>query len=256
MAEEAFRQQHDAMMRWLDPLPPPHCGWLAASELARAAHGEPDTADPALVEAANYIQALAACTTDDERVAVKTRWPAIAAAQQIFECGRPRQWELESWILAGETDDQIGTRCGLSSQTVAAYSVLFFERRSYLDDPEFLSQKLFGPAFCLKFRNDQIGEFWGWVGLCGGPVHLKTFLDTFYAAWRPGEPAVLGIYLQPDTPAPLSMKAMVATHVLPENHDTAVAWISFHLRLMAAEAMPDPRQSEVAFLRLKQDLVR
>jgi hypothetical protein len=257
MSHTAFRESFDRAMRWLAPLPPPHHRWIAATKVATAGADNLDLVDdPAVVEAVKYVRALGACTTDDESAAVQVRWPAIRTAQAIFEGDGPRRWALEAWILTAQPDDDIAARCGLSRHAVAAYEALFFARREYLSQPEWLAQKMFGPFMNLTFRNEEVSRFWAWVGLTGPRAALNKYIETFHSAWWPGVPAVLSLYLQPSTPASLSAKALVATHVLPANHNTAIAWAAFRLRLIESEGLPDPRQREVASLRLKQDLVR
>ncbi len=258
MSHAAFRRQFDAMLRWLSPLPPPHRRWIAATAMAEAAPDGLDTTDPAVVEAAKSLQALDSCDGDDERAAVRQRWPTISAAQAIFEGDGPRRWKLESWILTGESDREIADHCGVPPVVVAVYQELFFERRQYLDHldkREWLAQRMYGPYMGLTFRSEELGRFWAWAALTGGPAVLSSFLTAFDAARKVDTPPTLAAYLQPGLEISSSLQATVAVHVIPTNKDTAIAWAAFRVRLIEAEAMPDPRQREVALLRLNRDVV-
>ena len=121
--------------------------------------------------------------------------------------------------------------------------------------PGWLNRKLFPGWLWPTFRNDELSRLWLFVGLDGGPAVLDSFVKAFHAAWQIGTPPVLSVYIRRGSPLPVNMQAAVATCVLPANRATAGVWVAFHVRLMGAEAMSDPRQREVAFLRLRQDFV-
>ena len=261
MSRKAFRKSFDRAMRLLSPLPPPHHRWIAATAMVKAGVGELDTTDPVVAQAAEYLLAVAACTTGgeqaaDERAAVRERWLALSAAEDIFKVDDSRKWQLEAWLLTGLSDCEIADRCGLLPTVVGIYENLFFGRREYLDQPEWLAGKLFGRPLALTFRNEELGRFWAWAALTGGPAVLSSFSTAFDVAKKADTLPTLAVYLEPGLEISSSLQATVAVHVIPTNRDTAIAWAAFRVRLMEAEAMPDPRQREVAFLRLKQDFVR
>ena len=240
-------------MRWLAPLPPLDWRWHATCQ---AAHGVPvpsDLADFIDVDAVVYLKVLAACRTDDERAAVQARRPAFTEALTIYTGNDPQTWEIQSRLAAGATDAEIASRCGMDAAIVADFERFFWSVREFFDLPGWLYRKLFPGWLWPTFRDDELDRFWLFAALDGGAATLDIFIEAFHAAWKTGTAPVLSVYLQPNSPVPLNMQAAVATFVLPANQNTAEAWITSHLRLMQVEAMPDPRQSEIAFLRLRQD---
>ena len=119
-------EQFDRMLRWLSPLPTPWQRWKDAGGLDKADRAAKCKNDASVAAAVDYLDALACCTTDKEQAVVQQRWPHIAEARAIFDANDPRRWELEGYVLSGETDDEIAARLGLSPRTVATFVSLFF----------------------------------------------------------------------------------------------------------------------------------
>ena len=168
------------MLRWFSPLPTPWQRWKDAGGLDKADRDEQCRNDAAVAAAVDYLDALAHCTTDDERAAVQQRWPEIYEARAIFDADNPRRWELEGYVLSGETDEEIAARLGLSPRTVATLrlAVLRCCGISWLS-PCGWPTKMFGPDFMLTFETTSFSKFWAWVGICGGPACWRDPLPIF-----------------------------------------------------------------------------
>jgi hypothetical protein len=108
---------------------------------------------------------------------------------------------------------------------------------------------LVGPGVQSGFKDDEVGRFWTWMGLAGGPVILDQLITVFHAVHPSGQPARLSLYLQPDAGVPPEMQAAVATAILPQSDAVAQAFFESHLLLMQAKAAEDPDRA--AFLREK-----
>jgi hypothetical protein len=254
-ATRALEKTFDRGIRALAPLPKPWRRWEAATNLARGKPTEHQPTDLAVVAATKYLRALASCATDDERVAVETRWPVISQAKAIFERDDPRRWEVEAWIMCGQSDREVANRCGLSPAVVAMYEKLFFARREFLRDPEQLAQKLFGPSVFLNFRNEELGRFWSWAGLTAPTAVLVKLIESFHAVWRADTPPTLSAYLRSDDLVPLKVQAFVATHVLSNNVKAAPIFFHTHMGLIEAECEFDPARKEEKINQLKRTMV-
>ena len=103
------------MMRWLAPLPPLDWRWQAACQAAQGAPVASDLVGFIDLEAVAYLKVLAACATDEERVAVQAQWPAIAEALNVFKQDDPRRWEIQVRLVAGQTNAEIASRCGIDA---------------------------------------------------------------------------------------------------------------------------------------------
>jgi hypothetical protein len=251
LAEEEF----DEAMRWLSPLPNFARRWEEAARLVKVKPGERQCNDAAVAAAAEYLDALARCTTDHERAAVQRQSPEITEARAIFDADNPCRWELEAYLLSGESDEEVAARLGLSPHTVATFVSLFCAMRDFVDQPEWLASKMFGCAFTLHFRDNQLREFWAWVGICGGPVLLKRVIAEFHAAWQPGTPTTLSAYLRADAPVSLSAQALVASLILPSNAKTAPILFETHLGLIEADRLNDPARKKEKIDQLKRTMI-
>ena len=238
-ARQIPEEELERMLRWLSPLPTPWQRWKDAGGLDKADRNEQCGNGADVAAAVDYLDALARCNTDRERATVQRRWPEISEARAIFDADNLCRWELEGYLLSGQSDKEVASRLALSPRTVATYVSLFFDLRAFVDEPEWLASKMFGSAFTLSFRDDQLQQFWAWIGICGGPVMLKKFVSEFHAAWRPSTPPLLSVYLAPDAPVALNMQALVASFILPSNAKTAPILFETHLGLIEADRETD-----------------
>jgi hypothetical protein len=236
-------------------LPNPWQRWKDAADLAKVDRNERHGKDADVVAAADYLDALARCTTDDEQAEVRERWPEISQASDIFVADSLERWELEGHILAGASDDDIAQRVGLSPRTIATYASLFCAMRDFVDEPEWLATKLFGYPLALYFRENQLREFWAWIGICGGPVMVSRFVSDFRATWQPGTPPLLSVYLRADAPVSLSLQAFVAIKLLPGNAKTVPILFETHLGLIEAERETDPARKKEKLDQLKRTMI-
>ena len=90
------------------------------------------------------------------------------------------------------------------------------------------------------FADHEVRALWAALGYHDGPVALDAFIDAFHAAWRPGEPATLSVYLRPDNGVDPRIKAGVASQVLPHYGAAGKAWCEIRLQQMEADAAADP----------------
>jgi hypothetical protein len=251
-SQQITEEQFAEAIRWLDPLPSPARRWEQAARLAKLKRSQRHCDNPDVAAAAEYLAALACCTTGKQRAAVQQRWPEISQASAIFQASDPARWRLEAWILHDFTDREIAARCELTPGIVRIYANLFFAMRDYLHRPEDLAQKLFGAAINLSFRNDELARLWHYLGLAAPTADLVQFVDSFIAAWQPGTPPTLSVYLSETAPVPLDMQALVAQYFLANNAKAAPVHAHWRFALIAAVREPDPKRQQ----EMKDDLQR
>ena len=154
--------------------------------------------------------------------------------------------------LAGRSDGRGDRRqCGLHPDIIAWYEQVFFAVRACRRAEKYLLFRVVGDGVQRGFRDEEVGNFWAWVTLGGGPLVVEDVIRAFHAARQPGEPAALSIYLRPGTEP--GLQATVASMVLPSN---SPAWTEANLRLREADAAVDPDHRAVLRERARDWLVR
>ncbi len=191
--------------------------------------------DPAIVDCAAYLGAVADAHDEQKQAAVRHQWPWLAAAHAIAEQDDPRRWEVEARLLTGQTDADIGARCGLPPDVVKCYETVFFSVRSRLGARMWVCNQVIGDGPRRGFRDDELGLLWAAFGYHGGVPVLDALVNAFYATWRPTEPATIEIYFRDECPASLKMKAVIAAYSVPSNVRTAMKFTTLHRRLQKIE---------------------
>jgi hypothetical protein len=127
-----------------------------------------------VVKAAGYLRALQSCDDDRERVA--QRWPDLHRARLLAEAGGPPAWEVQSWLLAGQGDEQVAGLCGLPARVVAAYEALFFNVRARLSARDWVLSRAIWGGHPLSMTMPDLGVVLRSIGYFGGPLVLEVML--------------------------------------------------------------------------------
>lgn len=232
-----------------DPTLPLDWRALDGSRLARGQALQWDDPDD------TYVVAYAAYL--DAKEAPETTPPdaAIYGACQLAEDDGPMQWEIQARLLAGQTDEQISGLCGLPADVIGAYEQVFFSVRDRKGATSHLLIRTVGEAMHVGFQDDQIRNLWCWLALAGGPVIVDVFVDALRAVRQPDQPPRLRDYLRPNTDIDPRMQGLVATSILSVSQFTAQMWMACRLRLMEADALPDPDRRAVLHEQVRSYLV-
>lgn len=125
---------------------------------------------------------LDACETLSDLRKVKKDWPTMFAAFEI--AGEPidssRRETIEMLVLAGLPASQIGPLVQLDQAVIAAYERLFFNVRSALKSPDYITSQVIrlrgcDASSCSSRLKRQIAHF-------GGPKIAHTLIDLFCPA--------------------------------------------------------------------------
>ncbi len=193
--------------------------------------------EPGVAEYAGYLRSLDAtkgkrrCSGDQER------WAAIAVAHQLAQRNDPLQWEVEARLLAGQSDDEIGQRCGLPTDVVQQFERLFFNVRESLHAWIYIMKHAIGFGHLVGLGDHELNRLWRASAYFGGVLILDTLVDTFRAVWDPAEPATISVYFRDDSPASLNLLASIAVTAIPHNAETDVVFMALHAQLLEAESV-------------------
>jgi hypothetical protein len=176
-----------------DPWKRPERRWLRCRYLIH--HGRrPSTADddPMTWAAWRYFRGLGHCRDVLGRARLGRRFPAVAEAHNFYTSAEPlARAELEARLLAGEVDEAVGPKVGLSAAAVAAYHALWFSVRPCLQ----AGGHIFGVVLGGKVRQGMRPD---------DPELLKVY---GYALGARGVDAVLGYLRDPPGRARLPGRA-------------------------------------------------
>lgn len=132
---------------------------------------------PALGVAVLFLRADARCRSDRDRARLQERLPALLEARRLAEEDAPLAWEVRARVLAGQTDDEIAGRCGVSPDTIHLYEALHFNVRDRLDAPDWVASRVIGPGLWRGFTGEEMGKLWMAVGFYGGPLALDAVIE-------------------------------------------------------------------------------
>jgi len=236
-----------------DPFCPPSWRHEDACRLASGREPHWSRNDAATREYAEYLRALDAAKPRADRKAIERGWPGIGEADELYQDNGPRRWHVQARLLMGEGDPEIGRRCLLPSHVVQRFESLHFSVRHCLESYGYIVQRVIGGLDGLG--EEQLDRLWMAFAYFGGAPILDSLVDVFLAAWRPGEPATVGVYFREGSSAPLEMQAAIAAHLIPDSEDTKRAFMRMHLQLREIEALGPRAGAAVAKDRLMVETV-
>ena len=212
--------------------------------------------EPAILEYAAYLRGMDAAHDDAEKATVKQRWSALAAAHRIAQQNDPKRWEIEARLLANQSDEEIAAKCNLPPEVVSQYEAMFFDVRCRLGAWVWISMTVIGDGLWDGFRDDELGRLWRALGFNGGTAIVDALTTAFHAVWLPGEPATISVFFRERCPASLELKALIASHAIPFNEETAVEYMKIHAQLRKNKKTLSPHAAAVANAKLKEKTVQ
>ncbi|MCY2987813.1 MAG: hypothetical protein NTY19_08120 [Planctomycetota bacterium] len=202
--------------------------------------------EPGVAEYTGYLRSLDATKAKRRRSGDQERWAAIAAAHEFAQRNDPLRWEVEARLLAGQSDDEIGRRCGLPTDVVQQFERLFFNVRESLDARNYILVHAIGFGHLVGLGDQELNRLWRKYAYAGGVVVLDALVEAFHAAWNPAEPATISVYFRDDSPASVSLLANIAVNSIPRNAETDAVFQVLHVRLREAEsAKPEGRAARL-----------
>ena len=187
-----------------------------------------------------------------QRKAASAETEVLDQAFRVYREDGPLRWELEARVLAGQSDDEIGSHFDLHPHVIACYEGLFYDVRSRLGPTMIcLRHYIIGPGYGVPLQKEQVRELSAHEALRGGLAALDDVVKEFHRARRSRGPATLSVYFRRGVP--LDLQATVASYLMPpEAYDWSV---DFHRRLLWAETK-DQEQAEKIVLGVYRSKVR
>ncbi len=195
-----------------NPFQPPARRWLRCQYLLERRRS-PSLDEEGLVHmACDYCRQLRRCRSEYQRWGLACCYPALAQAHRFWhEATALQRAELEARLLAGQSDESIAARCGLSAAAVHSFHDLFFSVRPHLEAELYIFEMAIGPKTHQGLRPDDHDILLKLAGYTMGCLAVDRLLAYF------AEPPVVPTSLASlDTPAleTLRQKLVVRAWIL------------------------------------------
>jgi hypothetical protein len=177
-----------------DPFVPPARRYLRSRYLLD--HGHTPSVpgdDEKTIQCWVYLRELSHCSDDSQREQLSRCFQPVAGAHRLFTQSQGlERWELEARLLAGQSDDEIATRCQIPAPVIGEFHELFYSVRPFLKATNYIYNIVLGGK-C--YPNVEPGD-------------NETVLKIFgYAMGGPGVDAVLD-YLRNPSVVPSSLDGL------------------------------------------------
>jgi hypothetical protein len=130
------------------------------------------------------------------------------------------RWAIEARILARQTNDEIAQCCGCTPETIETYEALFFNVRSRLDFPDFITTNVVDVSPVGDSQCPSVGSLWKLFAYLGGP-HVLNFAMSGFQETGAGNGALdVSACLKDLGMNVLALKAAVAALTVPVDKRT------------------------------------
>ena len=165
-----------------NPFRPVDWRWERARQLASGRSPRCRWDDKITLAASRFLRDQERTADEASGTGLVDRDREILGALQIRR-GVPRLfWELEARILAGQSDEEIGSRLGVPGSVVEAYESLFFSVREKLHASDWVMCHVIGPKVYERLSEQDIDIIWKLWAYRGGPLVLDGLIATHDAA--------------------------------------------------------------------------
>jgi hypothetical protein len=129
-----------------------------------------------LVEVVAYLRAMQRCKDDRGRARVAARYSEIDQARRFAEAGGQALWEVQARLLAGQSDDEIATLCGLSPGAVNRFESLFYAVRERIEAHDWVLTRAIRPGMRYLSTPPDLATTWRQFGYYAGPLVLDVVI--------------------------------------------------------------------------------
>ena len=152
-----------------------------------------------------------------ERPRLAEAEPAIYWALKIHEDNSLPRWAIEAYLLARETDLEIGFQVGLPAEVVEAYEALFYCVREKLQHSGYVMHVAIGDAIHQGLGEADVDLLWRWAGYAKGPyaVDMLVSLASRSDQDRPDSPGAVRSAWKQTAYDVTAMKACLAAVSMP-----------------------------------------
>jgi len=213
----------------------PYWRWQAALDEVNSPSKRKTTPEPEIAELMAYL-----------RGDPGPRRSVIDAARKIFEEDGLLRAEQEGRILAGQTDEEIASRCDLPVEVVTTYEEMFFFVRRYHRATDWLLSRTNERTRWYGYLNHQLRQLWAWFAIGGGPIILDYMIGAYRAVAGSITTPRIDLYFSKKSPLDLNVQGSIALFTIPVDWDPM-----WHVELgvrwdeIAAIQDPDLRQEKL-----------
>lgn len=208
--------------------------------------------------AAQYIMRYREAETAYAKAALADKYPDMFWAHHIFlQDAHPTKYAIEAYLLARETNAQVGFRCNADPSIVRAYEAVFFNIRHKLRHPAYVINVVLGSAVHRGITDRQYDLMWKLYAYMGGPYVLDMMIQKLPApAWAPDSNAVPSFW-QDVAVASMRMKAAQSSVAVPVNNQNHLAILDLYNKYVEIERTTESQgQAKEAVLENIQAMMR
>ena len=147
----------------------------------------------------------------------------------------PTRWGIEARIIAGETDEEIAERVGVSPSVISAYANVFFDIRDKVDHTDYMVNVVMADAVIRGLQERHYDLLWKLLGYHGGSHVLNAVINKFTATKRPDTPDEVSGFFQDFAINTMKYKAALATLTVQINTHTQLALIDSFVKYVEIE---------------------
>lgn len=220
-----------------DPFRSPDQRWLRARYLLETGRLGGKKEDPYVLVARKLMTALDNATNEFKHDRLASRMPGAYHAHAIWQrTDQDDRWVLEARVLADEDRQSIAHKMGTSPEVVFWYEQLFFDVRAYLDQRDWLVNRVLGPSVHRGVTAREFDVLLKIYALVGGPVVVDALAGlTSGLVKKPTGPEELDVFWAADSRDVLRQKAALAARTLPVTRGTQTLIVEAHHRLLDIE---------------------
>jgi hypothetical protein len=169
-------QDREKIERYAPRRPIDWC-WRAARRIVDELRRSPGKrGNPRISETVRFLRARERCKSDRGREAVQLRWFGISGALRLYDEAGHRLWEIQARILAGQSDEAIGTLCGVPAEVIDWYEALFFQVRENLHAHDWVHLRAIGTRVGSVAKYPDLATLWRGMAYTGGELVLDLFI--------------------------------------------------------------------------------
>jgi hypothetical protein len=172
--------------------------------------------------------------------AVLLRDPDLFWAHSMWAADKkPSRWTIEARVLAGETDEEIAEKAGISPGIVNAYVNTFFDVRAKLPHKDYILSVVLADAVTRGLQERQYDLLWKMMAFVGGPYALDTVISRFIDLPKPENAAAVSGFFQDFAINSMKYKAAVAAMTVQVNSHTQLPLIDSFVKYVEIERTTD-----------------
>ena len=229
------------------------CGIVDRSQPTATSRRDGKQAAAWIRKGVRFKLAYARAINPEDQCQLAINHPEVFWAHWLFTQERhPARYAVEAYLMARQTDREVGLRCGVPPEVVNAYESLFFNVREKLNYPEYILHCVLGESIQKGIESRNFDLLWKLYGYFCGP-HLVASLTSGFPVnvWCQSSDSVSSA-IQDDAIATMKLKAAIAAKTIPVNQRTQLGLLEQFTKFVEIERLSetDGKSKEVVMSHL------